>query len=637
MFSTYDLNSFSQLITVKTDTPGRGVSKQPRSMRSKTGCVACRQRKKKCDETHPVCLFCQKKNLKCEWGYKHFTVNQNGCKSRKIVEIQNQNDVVLDFDLEDQSDKQIGQPSDTVNQIASISSNQIDDKNQLIQKTQKIQKIQLDDKNQKNQLDHNVQNSHPHSQIVENNHDSGELITKNDSNKQIIGNNFELVTLNGMNDETPIINLPNLSKLNLASFEDFLNHDFTEILDFPISSTPSSTFNLYLDETGLKYLHYFENKVAHLLSISPHSSNYFLKTFFTISITNECLLNALAAWGALFHEDGDIHTVNEYLNRAKSLVQVPQQKYDYLITLAYYMIALGIQICSGDVRNWYFYFNKCGELLQQYGGVFKFLKDFDYSNDAKFLVANFQIHDIMSSSTLSKGTICSMNSYNDIFKINKLLELDNYGIDPYQGCIQPIFLILGEIMNVNVELRQEWKEIFDQLDNMVDVSYQRLKIFKKVDEKYQELLNKINFCKPIDSQLKLLTPDAVYHHLKLFELHKLTCKIYILLYIKQTQPISSEIQYLLLTSFDLLEQLSESSLVSSLNMPLLICGICSCYKFDRMKLDSIMNRVYSRYKVGNVKKIWDVIKESWRRNPKGKTCVDWIDICNDFGWKLSVC
>lgn len=553
MFSTYDLNSFSQLSNVRTKTPARAITKQ-RSTRSKTGCLVCRQRKKKCDETHPICLFCQKKDLKCEWGYKHFSVNVNGAKL-KVEEIQKQNEVVENVFEETET----GTPET---------------------------------------------------------------------------NGLELVSVNGITDEVPIINIP---RMNLPSFEDFLNQDFPDILDLPILSTPSSTFNLYLDEEGLKYLNYFENKVAHLLSISPHSSNYFLKTFFTIAITNECLLNALAAWGALFHQEGDISTVNEYLNRAKALVRPPQEKYDYLVTLAYYLIALGIQICSGDVKNWYFYFNKCGELLQQYGGVLKFLQDFDYSNDSKFLVANFQIHDIMSSSTLSRGTICSMNSYNDIFKISKLLEMDNYGIDPYQGCIQPIFLILGEIMNVNVELRQEWKEIFDQLDNMVDVSYQRLNIFKKVDDKYQELLNKINYCKPVDSQLNLLTPDQVYHHLKLLELHKLTCKIYILLYIKQTQPISSEIQYLLLSSFTLLEELSESPLISSLNMPLLICGICSCFKFDRMKLDNIMSRVYSRYKVGNVKKIWDVIKESWRRNPNGKICVDWIDICNDFGWKLSVC
>ncbi|KAF2402550.1 hypothetical protein EJ06DRAFT_345205 [Trichodelitschia bisporula] len=36
--------------------------------RSKTGCITCRRRKKKCDETKPACLHCQKNNVHCE-GY----------------------------------------------------------------------------------------------------------------------------------------------------------------------------------------------------------------------------------------------------------------------------------------------------------------------------------------------------------------------------------------------------------------------------------------------------------------------------------------------------------------------------------------------------------------------------------------
>jgi hypothetical protein len=36
--------------------------------RSKTGCITCRRRKKKCDETKPACLNCQKNAVVCE-GY----------------------------------------------------------------------------------------------------------------------------------------------------------------------------------------------------------------------------------------------------------------------------------------------------------------------------------------------------------------------------------------------------------------------------------------------------------------------------------------------------------------------------------------------------------------------------------------
>ncbi|KAE8313960.1 fungal-specific transcription factor domain-containing protein [Aspergillus transmontanensis] len=37
------------------------------STRSRTGCLTCRRRKKKCDERHPVCSGCDRNRLPCEW------------------------------------------------------------------------------------------------------------------------------------------------------------------------------------------------------------------------------------------------------------------------------------------------------------------------------------------------------------------------------------------------------------------------------------------------------------------------------------------------------------------------------------------------------------------------------------------
>ncbi|KAF2101977.1 hypothetical protein NA57DRAFT_33791 [Rhizodiscina lignyota] len=47
--------------------PPNSISKTLKG-RSKTGCITCRRRKKKCDETKPACLHCQKNNVHCE-GY----------------------------------------------------------------------------------------------------------------------------------------------------------------------------------------------------------------------------------------------------------------------------------------------------------------------------------------------------------------------------------------------------------------------------------------------------------------------------------------------------------------------------------------------------------------------------------------
>ncbi|KAF3004873.1 hypothetical protein E8E13_005830 [Curvularia kusanoi] len=39
--------------------------------RSRSGCLTCRARRVKCDETHPVCKACSKKNRPCQWEAPH--------------------------------------------------------------------------------------------------------------------------------------------------------------------------------------------------------------------------------------------------------------------------------------------------------------------------------------------------------------------------------------------------------------------------------------------------------------------------------------------------------------------------------------------------------------------------------------
>lgn len=45
----------------------------PEKRRVRTGCLTCRSKHKKCDETKPICNFCQLKNLKCIWPQNGMT------------------------------------------------------------------------------------------------------------------------------------------------------------------------------------------------------------------------------------------------------------------------------------------------------------------------------------------------------------------------------------------------------------------------------------------------------------------------------------------------------------------------------------------------------------------------------------
>ncbi|PYH63578.1 Zn(II)2Cys6 transcription factor [Aspergillus vadensis CBS 113365] len=64
--------------------------------RSKTGCITCRRRKKKCDETKPACLNCQKNAVVCE-GYPPKEIWKSG--KQKLEDVRTQNMVARSLPL----------------------------------------------------------------------------------------------------------------------------------------------------------------------------------------------------------------------------------------------------------------------------------------------------------------------------------------------------------------------------------------------------------------------------------------------------------------------------------------------------------------------------------------------------------
>lgn len=75
-----------------------GAAAKIAKARSKTGCTTCRRRKKKCDETKPVCLNCEKNAVVCE-GYKEKHVWKSG--RERAAELKNQSHAqALDITLQ---------------------------------------------------------------------------------------------------------------------------------------------------------------------------------------------------------------------------------------------------------------------------------------------------------------------------------------------------------------------------------------------------------------------------------------------------------------------------------------------------------------------------------------------------------
>lgn len=72
--------------TISTDHSRKMTTGNTRSIpRSKTGCLTCRRRKKKCDERHPTCTACHRNALDCTWPTAETTVNSRRPRRRQNV------------------------------------------------------------------------------------------------------------------------------------------------------------------------------------------------------------------------------------------------------------------------------------------------------------------------------------------------------------------------------------------------------------------------------------------------------------------------------------------------------------------------------------------------------------------------
>ncbi|QPC70314.1 hypothetical protein HYE68_001066 [Fusarium pseudograminearum] len=55
------------MVVAADDIPGKGKPKGKQYTRSRTGCLTCRQRHQKCDETSPICGNCLVVQRQCEY------------------------------------------------------------------------------------------------------------------------------------------------------------------------------------------------------------------------------------------------------------------------------------------------------------------------------------------------------------------------------------------------------------------------------------------------------------------------------------------------------------------------------------------------------------------------------------------
>ncbi|KAK6201696.1 putative transcriptional regulator [Scheffersomyces amazonensis] len=622
------------------------------SRRSRNGCLACRKRKKKCDETYPICGSCNHRNVECVWrnGSK-FKIQKvdsspgNSIVLEKFTQFKNKtlsttNSIVSD-NLDNQhsfyplinsstvrSSSTSSESSTSSSSFSSCSSSNADDDFEISYDFNDTDMV-----------------------TVKQNSDNGTPIQQDQEGEE------EYLAL----EKTPS---PFPQSLTSNKNTELLMLDVQQYFNSPAGSQMFNPFR-YMDHKGTYFIDSFVHNVAPVLCIAPASCNYFLKTFYQLAEIEESISYAVSAWGGLFVE-GYTPDVKTYLSKS---VQLIKQKFnsfenlskeDIYILLNFFLIGMGIHICAGDVSKWNILFKKCTEMIKLNGGITKICKMFDYSNNIKWIIADIEFHDVMSSGAFTSGTMLPMEEYNTIFNRDKLFDSGegDYGLDPLQGCISSMFLLFGEIGNTNAELNQKKKKlehmmkrvednykqsgsfvIYDDHGNEIDFKSKRLEYYQEIEDKYNEIKQRIFDCQPNVGQMQHIMDDQkeVEYHLTLFDVYLYSCQLCLNYQIKNIAPASNEMQSILLNALNSLDVLLDTKLVSSLAMSLLICGITCSTPIDRIEMEERFKRIKRHYKVANVTRVLDIVREVWKRNNNGQLWIDWTQICVEKNWDLSIC
>ncbi|KAH3663966.1 hypothetical protein OGAPHI_004680 [Ogataea philodendri] len=402
-----------------------------------------------------------------------------------------------------------------------------------------------------------------------------------------------------------------------------------------------------LNQTENEYLDYYVNCVSKTVSILPEETNFFLSLYIPLAAKNTSILHALLGWGGLFlagskENSTPLKYIKSSLNLCSDKLKAPfLTDNDKLELVSVYTILCAAEICAGDVKDWYKYFRKLHEFIvdESKGNLRALVQLLGRSEDAKWLISNFLYHDVLSSTSHQTGTIFTSEQYCEALDIgsSSMRLLDSGSVcDPLQGCVRPLYVLLGEIANTRTMLVSMEEEL-EQITDKEEYDKKRLDYLTLLDLSYKDLDIRIRNTEPHTRSLLFLKNDEeLEHHHTLFETYKLSLQIYLRMMIRKTPPALPEIQLLLLELKPCLDIVLNTSVQAALCFPFLVAGCASVTKEDRKEMSGKLHQISSKFPVKNFERILVVIRKVWKNNNGGWKCVYWFDVAESMGWTLSL-
>lgn len=230
-----------------------------------------------------------------------------------------------------------------------------------------------------------------------------------------------------------------LGEINSSHPSDIANLLGDEDLDPPLGvanePTPSTCMlqSAYpnLDLEGIELFEYFRDYQSAMATVSP--VNYFRTVFLAISLRCSSTLYALIGWAAWHRGDEDIGRKYFALAAERMELREPMLKEEVLASLL--CMASG-KICCGDVSDWRQYMRWAAEVIQKQGGLASFLE----SKSVRWLLKNFAYHEILASSSLECPMLFSSQDFAFIFS----QETEKFP-DTLCACCEDLFVELVAI------------------------------------------------------------------------------------------------------------------------------------------------------------------------------------------------
>lgn len=395
---------------------------------------------------------------------------------------------------------------------------------------------------------------------------------------------------------------------------------------------PSSPIMNQLDSTARLFLENYVTNVA-MYHLDIGTNQFFLDYAISMANNNTAVLYCLVAWGGMFLVGRDNEVANTYIEKSLAIIEEKKNRMmksksfdnnEHIEILLFYVLLFGADVSTGDADRWYKSLLHCRNILKNYGGLRQFVLKNKDNKVAKWILSNIFYHDVFSSRITDLGMVISINEYSDAFKNQKFLQNDDYGLDPFYGLSQDLYLLLGEVADYRRKMNAG-------------------KNYKNVEDSWFQIFDsRIINCKPPANMLDIIIKQdpsgkLMEHHLTFFELTQITLRIYIRITFKELSFDDDEIQLLRERGLKLYNILIGTKLQTLLGLSLLMLGVTSISETHRTNLRKSFDRFISSYHVLNVRLCWEIIKQVWGQyDIKTKNeeygYVDWTKVVGVMGW-----